>query len=127
MADTITLSLDHVQRLNLVMLLGNLEANVGEMRALWKLQDILDLSREEKETIGFFAKSLNGSEVQGWDVTKNLPLKAYDLTDGDVARIARALQQYPRHRVNISRAWMEPLFAQIPNLADGGVNPNGGR
>jgi hypothetical protein len=115
----ITVSLDQAQRLNLVMLIGNMEANVGEMRALWQLQDRLSLSLEEQQEIGLFSRVVNGMEVQGWDVTKSIPARVYDLSEGDIARLGRALQGYPRHKVMLARPWMEPLFSQLPQLLDG--------
>lgn len=109
-----TLSLDHAQRLNLIVLLGLLEGNVGETRAVWRLQDQLDLSPEEKQAIEHFTKSFNGNEVQGWNETKTLPLRAYELSDGDIARIERAIQQFPRHRAGMARPWLAPLLEQLP-------------
>src|SRR5215471_12144975 len=109
-----TLFLDHVQRLNVIALLGLQECNVGETRSLWKLIDTLSLDNDEKETIGFFTQSFNGDEVQGWDQNKSLPPKTYDLADGDVARIRRAIQTFPRHRVAMARRWLEPLMEQLP-------------
>ena len=117
--DTVTtVFLDHAQRLNLVILIGNLEANVNEMRALWRLQDLLSLTSEEQETIGMFTRVINGNEVQGWDVNKSLPLKSYDLNDADIARLRRALEQFPRHKVALARPWLEPLLGQLPELLD---------
>ena len=112
------LSLDHTQRLNLIVLLGLLECNVSETRAVWKLQDQLGLSDEEKIAIGYFVQSENGNEIHGWDQHKSLSHKSYDLPDSDVARIEKALQQFPRHRVGMARPWLEPLLAQLPQPAE---------
>jgi len=109
-----TLFLDHVQRLNMIALLGLMECNVGETRALWKLIDQLSLDDDEKQTIGYFVQTFNGEEVQGWDQTKNLPSKSYDFADTDIVRIRRAVQQFPRHRVAMARRWLEPLLEQLP-------------
>jgi hypothetical protein len=109
-----TLFLDHVQRLNLNVLLGLLECNVAETRAVWKIMDQLSLTDEEKKAIGHFTQSFNGDEVQGWDQTKSLPPKSYDFADADTARIRRAIQQFPRHRVAFARPWLEPLLEQLP-------------
>lgn len=119
-----TLSLDHEQRLNLWVLLGLLEGNIGETRAVWKLQDELNLSSEEKEAIGHISQFLNGGEVQGWDKSKSLPLKTYELSDGDVARIQRAIQQFSYHRAASARPWLEPLLSQLPESKEH-EQPNG--
>ena len=108
------LSLDHIQRLNLSALLGLLEVNVAETRAVWKLMDQLALDDEEKFAIGYYTRSINANEVAFWDQTKSLPLKEYDFAEADIARIRRAIQQFPRHRVDMARQWLEPLLEQLP-------------
>lgn len=118
-----TLSLDHAQRLNLIVLLGLLECNVGETRAVWKLQDHLALTGEEKQTIGYFVQSNNGNQIHGWDLNKTLPAQHYDLADSDVTRIQLAIRQFPRHRVSLARPWLEPLLAQLPAAAENGAGP----
>lgn len=109
-----TLFLDHVQRLNLIALLGLLECNVGETRIVWKLMDQLALNDEEKQTVGYFVQNFNGEEVQGWDQTKSLPPKTFDFSDADITRVRRAIQQFPRHRAAQARRWLEPLLEQLP-------------
>ena len=109
-----TIFLDHIQRLHLVALLGLIEANVGETRAVWKLMDQLSLDEEEKREIDYFIQNINGEEVQGWNQTKTLPPKSYDFADSDIARIRRAVLQFPRHRVAMARRWLEPLIEQLP-------------
>lgn len=117
-----TLSLDYTQRLNLIVLMGLLECNVGETRAVWKLQDKLALTDEEKQAIGYFVQANNGNEVHGWDMSKTQPLKEYDLADSDIARIQRAVLQFPRHRVAQARPWLEPLLTQLPDSEKEGVH-----
>lgn len=109
-----TLFLDHVQRLNIIALLGLLECNVGETRTVWKLMDQLAINDEEKLAIGYFVQNFNGEEVQAWDQTKSLPPKTFDFTDADIMRVRRAIQQFPRHRVAQARHWLEPLLEQMP-------------
>jgi len=113
-----TLFLDHQQRLNLIALLGLLECNVGETRAVWKLQDHLALNEAEQRDVGYFVETQNGNEFQGWDRTKSLPPRSYDLADGDLRRIQLAIRQFPRHRAGIARCWLEPLLEQMPELVE---------
>ena len=46
-----TLTLDHIQRLNLHALLGAQRGDVATIRALWALQDKLGLTPDEEKAI----------------------------------------------------------------------------
>lgn len=109
------LSLDHQQRLNLIVLLGMQECNVGETRAVWRLQDLLNLDDAEKLELGLSFQTVNGNELYQWDRTKTIPIRDYELPETDIARLQRALLACPRIVPGQARAWLEPLLSQMPN------------
>ena len=112
------LSLDHQQRLNLIVLLGMQECNVRETRAVWRLQDVLDLDDAEQREVGFSLQTINGSEVFQWDRTKSLPAREYELSEADAARIQRAVLACSRLVPGLTRQWLEPLLAQLPEAVE---------
>lgn len=109
------LSLNHQQRLNLVTVLGMQDIRGREAHAIWHLQDALDLDDEEKRTIEFQAQTINGNEVKFWNMEKTLPHRTFDLSDSDVERIRKAVEDFPQFKSWRDRVWLEPLLAQLPN------------
>ena len=53
-----TLTLDHTQRLNLHALMGAQRASVDEVRLWWRLQDMIDLTPEERTQINYRLEKL---------------------------------------------------------------------
>lgn len=115
-----TLSLDHQQRLNLVALLGAQRVNLGEMRSLWKMQDRIDLSEEERAAIGHRLELINGNEVPMWDRNKKLPPRAIEFSDAEAARIRKVIDEWPHFITSTDRLWIEPLLAQLPPAVENG-------
>jgi len=113
-----TLTLDHYQRLNLAVLLGMLECrNVNETRAAWRLMDRLALDDGESRTIELQVQNINGAEIFSWNHARTLPAREYDLTDGELQQIERALSG-GRLQPGPMRRWLEPLLAQMPELKE---------
>lgn len=117
------LSLDHQQRLNLIVLLGMQECNVGETRAVWRLQDLLELDDAEKSELGLSFQTVNGAESYQWDRTKRIPAREYELAETDICRIEHALLACTRIVPGQARAWLEPLLAQMPKALEGNGAP----
>ena len=114
------LSLDHMQRLNLHALMGAQKVNLDDMRMLWKLQDRLDLSEEERQSIGWKTISVNGLEQVAWDTRKALPGKDFEFSAEEFNRISRMLKEWqPGFLTQGDRQWLEPLLAQLENHQDG--------
>jgi hypothetical protein len=109
-----TLTLDHIQRLNLVAILETLEsAGRREAWAVCKLQDQLELNDEEKSAIGLKKETApDGRERLVWDVTKPTIYCEYEFQNEDIGRICHALDKVP---IVLSRdRWFRTLNAQLP-------------
>lgn len=115
------LSLNHQQRLNLVTVLGAQDIRGREAHAVWHLQDTLDLNDEEKRQIEFQAQTINGNEVKFWNMEKTLPERTFDLSESDIERIRKAVEEFPQFKSWRDRVWLEPLLAQLQPAA----TPNG--
>jgi len=111
------ISLDHVQRLNLVALLDVMEASGRrEAHAICKLQDTLDLTPEERETIQLEKVPTAQGQAYRWDPAKTLPVREIDLATEDIDRICKALDLA---RIIPGRdRWFRSLNAQLPEPTD---------
>jgi hypothetical protein len=111
------LSLDHTQRLNLHSLMGAQRASLDDLRMLWKLQDRIDLSAQEKAAINYKVTLVNGMQQVQWDVSKILPLEVYEFNEQESARLTKMLKEWqPGYLIGADRQWLEPLLAQIDGL-----------
>ena len=108
-----TLQLNHVQRLNLHALLGAQRGDVATIRALWALQDKLALSTEEETAVEFKRELAGAQERVAWNPQRSLPVKAFEFTDAEAARIRAALETWPAYGVAADRRWLEPLLRMI--------------
>lgn len=113
------LLLDYTMRLNLHALMGAQRSNLDDLRMLWKLQDRIELSEQEKAAIHYRVQQTNGQQQVMWDMTKNLPLEEYELSEPEAARLARMLKEW--QFMAADRQWLEPLLAQL----DGGSAAGG--
>lgn len=119
------LSLDHTMRLNLHALMGAQRANLDDLRMLWKLQDRIDLSPEEKQAINYRVQQANGQQQVMWDMTRELPAVDYEFSEPEFARISRMLKEWqPGFLIGADRQWLEPLMAQLDGGVSGGA-PDG--
>lgn len=110
-----TLSLDHIQRLNLIALLDLVECpGRREAWAVGKLQDLLDLDEEERQTLELHKVVTEGRENYQWNGTKTIAPRTYTLATEDIARISRALDKMPGGLVLGRDRWFKPLQAQLP-------------
>lgn len=112
------LNLDQTQRLNLHALMGAQRAALDDLRMLWKLQDRIELSAEEKKMIGYKVQTVNGMQQVQWDMAKILPAAEYEFSDAEFARIARMLKEWQQGFASADRLWLEPLMAQLDGVAD---------
>ena len=113
------LSLDHTTRLQLAVLLGNLECRtVGETRAAWQLMDLIGLDQVEKEAIGLQVQNVNGYEAYAWDQTKSIPVREVYLDGTQAKLLTRAVIAVPKFIPSQARRWLEPLLQQLPELED---------
>jgi len=115
-----TLSLDHQQRLYLHALMGAQRVPLGDLRVLWKLQDRIDLSDEEREAIGFKIDSINGTEVPGWDRTKTLEPREYEFSEPEAMRVRKIIEEWPGFFAGGDRRWLQSVLAQLPENSQNG-------
>lgn len=113
------LSLDHRQRLNLIAVLGASDVRGRELHAIWHLQDALELDEAEKETLEL--REENG--IRMWNDRNSIPMRSYDLSEADLNRVHKAIDEFPQLRASRDRIWLEPLLAQMPEP----VESNGAR
>jgi hypothetical protein len=110
-----TLSLDHQQRLNLIAVLGSADFTGREQHAVWHLQDSLDLDEAEKQAICFRWQAVNGNgnQLPVWDADKSLPAREFEISEADLRRIRKAIDEFPQFQSRRDRVWLEPLCAQL--------------
>lgn len=108
------LVLDHTQRLNLHVLMGQQRANLDDMRLLWKMQDRIAVSDEEKKAIGFQVVSQpNGMQQTFWDQAK-VSAQEYTFSKEEYDRLARVVKEWqPGFLPSGDRLWLEPLLDQL--------------
>jgi hypothetical protein len=112
------LTLDHTQRLNLHALMGAQRASLDELRMLWRLQDRIDLTADEKTAINYRVTPVAAGGVQTtWDLTKTLPTAQYEFNEQESAKIMKVLKEWqPGYQIGADRSWLEPLLTQIESL-----------
>lgn len=107
------IQLDHIQRLNLHALLGAQRGDVATIRALWALQDRLALSPGEENAVELRREVVTGQERVVWNPTLSLPVKEFDFTEAERARMRVAVETWDGYGVNADRSWLEPLIEHI--------------
>lgn len=114
------LMLDYTQRLNLHALMGAQRASLDDLRMLWKLQDRIDLSTEERTAIHYKVQQVNGMQQVSWDTGKTLPPQGYDFSEPEFARLSKMLKEWqPGFMIGSDRQWLEPLMAQLDGVQEG--------
>ena len=114
------------QRLNLAVILGNLECGtLAETRAAWALVDELELTPAEREAIGLQVRTIEGREAYQWNRDAAVPPREYDFSEGDRRRLSDALEKCTRYVPGQVRGWLEPLLAQL--AADAPANGDGAK
>lgn len=117
------LILDYTQRLNLHALLGAQRANCDELRMFWRLQDLLELSVDEKHAIEYHSVMQNGQAAVQWNATKDLPTREYDLQEAEFQRVAKVVKEWqPGFLIGADRRWIEPLLAQLESVPASKLN-----
>lgn len=107
-----TLFLDESQRLNLHFLIGQQRGPVDDIRLCWRIQDKIVLSDAEKERIGYTVTANNGNTAIFWNA-QLVNAAAYDFTEEEFARIARAVKEWQGGYSGNDRLWLEPLLSQL--------------
>ena len=107
------LMLDHTQRLNLHALLGAQRADVGSIRAIWSIQDRIALNADEEKTVELKREMVAGQERIVWNPALSLPVKEFEFSDPEVARIKAAIQMWDSYGVATDRAWLQPLVEAL--------------
>jgi hypothetical protein len=113
------LTLNHTQRLNLSALIGAQKTTVGDMRALWKLQDRLDLDEDEKRAINFRMETMNNVEFPAWDRAKTIPERGIEVSESEASRIRKILDEWPTFQVAPDRTWLANLLDQLGTTSNG--------
>ena len=107
------LTLDHTQRLNLHALLGAQRADVGSIRAIWAIQDRIALDAEEEKAIDLKREFVGGHERTVWNPSLCIPLRDFEFTAAEIARIKTALDTWAAYSASADRRWLEPLLNGI--------------
>lgn len=109
-----TLQLDVPQRVNIVAMLDAVECpGRRETWAVCRLQEQLSLTDEERAAIGWRKIIQDGREYAIWQSNIACEARDYELSDDDIARLCRAVDQF-RVVLGRDRAWWEPLTRQLP-------------
>ncbi len=103
------IQLDHIQRLSLHTLLGAQRGDLATIRVLWALQDKLALKPDEENAIELRREIIAGQERMVWNPELSLPLKDFEVTDAEAARIKAAIEIWRSYAVSADRRWLEPL------------------
>lgn len=113
------LTLDHTQRLNLHALLGAQRADVGSIRTIWAAQDKIALSPDEEASLELKREMAGGQERLLWNANLSLPLKEFEFSEPEAARIRSALQTWESYTASADRRWLEPLIRTLfsPDVA----------
>lgn len=110
------LVLDQTQRLNLHALIGAQRANVDDMRLFWRVQDRIDLSPEEKDSIGYQIRQVNGQQQIAWDATRFLAPKEVEFSTDEFQKIGNIVKTWQSgYMIGADRIWLEPLLGQLEN------------
>ena len=107
------LTLDHTQRLNLHALLGAQRADVGSIRAIWSIQDRIALDADEEKSVEVKREIVAGQERVVWNPALSLPVKEFEFSDPEVARIKAAIQTWDSYGANADRRWLQPLVEAL--------------
>ena len=107
------LTLTHTQRLNLHALLGAQRADVGSIRAIWKLQDSLALDAAEEKAIELKREVVGGQERVQWNSALSIPPKEFEFSDSEVPRLRAALETCDSFGAATDRSWLEPLTEML--------------
>ena len=108
------LTLDHTQRLNLHALMGAQRASLDDLRMLWRLQDRIELSDEEKASIRYRVEQINGMQQIQWDISKARAPKDYEFEEAEFARLSKIVREWqPGFLIGADRQWLETLMAQL--------------
>ena len=107
------LTLDHTQRLNLHALLGAQRADVGTIRAIWAIQDRIALDADEEKAVELKREMVAGQERTVWNPALSIPLREFEFSDAEIARIKAALETWSAYSASADRRWLEPLLNGI--------------
>jgi len=113
----VTVNLDHLQRINICGLLDQQRGNAGDIRAIIKLHHLIDLDEGEKQAIDYRLITQNGIEFPQWDMSKSLPPRPFEISEGEAGRISRAIEEWSNFTTRDWR-WVEPILAQLPAKAE---------
>lgn len=120
------LALDYTQRLNLHALLGAQRAALDDIRTYWRLQDLIELSADEKAAINYHtATQSNGQSLVQWDAekAKATPVREIELQEAEFQKIVKVVKEWqPGFLIAADRVWIEPLLAQLEGMPASKVN-----
>ena len=100
--------------------MGAQRASLDDLRMLWRLQDRIGLTDDEKTAINYRTQRVNGMEQVMWDTDRYLPLVTYELAENEFARISKMLKEWqPGFLISADRLWLEPLMVQLETEKNG--------
>jgi len=109
------LRLDFTQRINIHALMGQQRCNVDDIRAYWRLQDQIQLTKEEEKAINYqVIPAQNGMPQQAtWNLNGHASSE-YTFSAEDYDRIRKVVKEWqPGFLATGDRLWLEPLLAQF--------------
>ena len=114
------LSLTHIQRINLHALLGAQRGpSLDDTRAFWRMQDLIELSADEKKEIDYKIVPVGGAPdafAPQWNLIKAMAIepRSFEFNSEELARLERAVKEWqPGFLASADRAWLEPLLRQF--------------
>jgi hypothetical protein len=103
------LTLDHTQRLNLHALLGAQRADVGAIRAIWGIQGRIALDYDEENAVELKREMVAGQERVMWNTDLFLPVKEFEFSAPEAARIKAAIESWNHYGATADRRRLEPV------------------
>jgi hypothetical protein len=81
----------------------------GSIRAIWAVRDKIALNTNEEKAIAVKRDVVGGQERLVWNADLLLPVKEFDFSEPEVARIKAAIQTWDSYGAAADRHWLEPL------------------
>ena len=83
------------------------------IRAIWAVQDKLALDTDEEKAIELKRELVNGQERTVWNPTLSIPVREFEFTESETARIRTAIENWDGYGAATDRRWLEPLIEAL--------------
>jgi hypothetical protein len=93
--------------------LGAQRADVGSIRAIWDIQHRFALDTDEEKALELKREMVAGQERFIWNPELSLPVRQFELTEQELARMKVAIQTWDSYGVAADRRWLQPLVETL--------------